>query len=98
KQPNSQTAKQPNSQTAKQPNSQTAKQPNSQTAKQPNSQTSLSCPYCRQLTLKVLGGFEICPVCFWEDDGQKNDDDATVIRGASNGKHRDSQLCGLRYC
>ncbi|MFN7156424.1 MAG: CPCC family cysteine-rich protein [Acidovorax sp.] len=69
-----------------------------QTAKQPNSQTSLSCPYCRQLTLKVLGGFEICPVCFWEDDGQKNDDDATVIRGAPNGKHRDSQLCGLRYC
>jgi hypothetical protein len=28
------------------------------------------CPCCHQLTLKARGRFEICPVCWWEDDGQ----------------------------
>lgn len=32
----------------------------------------------------MRGGFEICPVCFWEDDGQ-GDADADVIRGGPNG-------------
>lgn len=27
--------------------------------------------------------FEICPVCFWEDDGQ-DDHDADVVRGGPN--------------
>ena len=26
------------------------------------------CPCCRALTLHGRGGFEICPVCWWEDD------------------------------
>jgi hypothetical protein len=30
------------------------------------------------------GGFEICPVCFWEDDGQ-DDHDADQARGGPNG-------------
>lgn len=29
-----------------------------------------SCPCCRYLTLTERAGFEICPVCFREDDGQ----------------------------
>ncbi|MGJ4881685.1 MULTISPECIES: CPCC family cysteine-rich protein [unclassified Bradyrhizobium] len=30
------------------------------------------------------GGFEICPVCYWEDDGQ-DDHDADLVRGGPNG-------------
>ncbi|WP_455962165.1 CPCC family cysteine-rich protein [Methylorubrum aminovorans] len=39
------------------------------------------CPCCR--TLNERGGFEICPVCFWEDDGQ-DDHDADIVRGGPN--------------
>lgn len=42
------------------------------------------CPCCRCATLDERGGFEICPVCFWEDDGQ-DDADADVVRGGPNG-------------
>lgn len=42
------------------------------------------CPCCRSCTLGERGGFEICPVCFWEDDGQ-DDHDADVVRGGPNG-------------
>lgn len=41
------------------------------------------CPCCSRLTLKGRGMFEICPVCFWEDDGQ-DDHDADVVRGGPN--------------
>ena len=29
-----------------------------------------ACPCCGFLTLPSRGGYDICPVCFWEDDGQ----------------------------
>lgn len=44
----------------------------------------LPCPCCRHLTLDALDAYEICPVCFWEDDGQ-DDGDASVVRGGPNG-------------
>jgi len=44
----------------------------------------LRCPCCGYKTLKERGEFEICPVCFWEDDGQ-DDDDADEILGGPNG-------------
>src|SRR5256885_9460198 len=44
----------------------------------------LRCPCSGCKTLGERGGFEICPVCFWEDDGQ-DDHDADVIRGGPNG-------------
>ncbi|HXJ20127.1 MAG TPA: CPCC family cysteine-rich protein [Polyangia bacterium] len=44
-----------------------------------------ACPCCRFLTLEMRGGFEICPVCFWEDDGQ-DDHDAADVPGGPNGK------------
>ncbi|MCB9891958.1 MAG: hypothetical protein H6833_09950 [Planctomycetes bacterium] len=44
----------------------------------------LRCPCCGNKTLDERGAFEICPVCFWEDDGQ-DDYDADVIRGGPNG-------------
>ena len=43
------------------------------------------CPCCACLTLGERGGFEICPVCFWEDDGQ-DAVDADEVRGGPNGR------------
>ena len=44
---------------------------------------SEACPCCKQLTLSERGGYEICPTCGWEDDGQ-DDADADVDRGGPN--------------
>ncbi len=41
------------------------------------------CPCCGYLTLGERGGYEICSVCFWEDDGQ-DDHDADEVRGGPN--------------
>jgi hypothetical protein len=41
------------------------------------------CPCCNYRTLDERGDDEICPVCFWEDDGQDNHD-ADIIRGGPN--------------
>jgi cysteine-rich CPCC protein len=41
------------------------------------------CPCCGCKTLPERGGDDICPVCFWEDDGQ-DDQDADVVRGGPN--------------
>jgi hypothetical protein len=41
------------------------------------------CPCCGYLTLEERGGDDICPVCFWEDDGQ-DDHDADEVRGGPN--------------
>ena len=42
------------------------------------------CPCCGYVTLPERGMSLICPVCFWEDDGQ-DDHDADVVRGGPNG-------------
>ncbi len=42
-----------------------------------------ACPCCGYITLDERGGYEICAVCFWEDDGQ-DDHDADRIRGGPN--------------
>ncbi|WP_425458660.1 CPCC family cysteine-rich protein [Actinomadura decatromicini] len=42
-----------------------------------------ACPCCGYLTLEQRGFFEICPVCFWEDDGQ-DEHDVDVVRGGPN--------------
>jgi hypothetical protein len=41
------------------------------------------CPCCGNRALHERGGDEICPVCFWQDDGQ-DDHDADVVRGGPN--------------
>jgi len=43
-----------------------------------------ACPCCGYLTLSEIAGDEICPVCYWEDDGQ-NQMDAHEVRGGPNG-------------
>ncbi|MDW6061817.1 CPCC family cysteine-rich protein [Streptomyces sp. FXJ1.4098] len=42
-----------------------------------------ACPCCGFLTLSRRGYYEICPVCYWEDDGQDNHD-ADEARGGPN--------------
>jgi hypothetical protein len=42
------------------------------------------CPCCYFRTLYERGGFEICPICYWEDDGQ-DDSDADSRWGGPNG-------------
>jgi hypothetical protein len=43
----------------------------------------VACPCCGHATLTARGRHEICPVCFWEDDGQDNAD-ADQRRGSPN--------------
>ena len=63
------------------------------------------CPCCGYSTLSSRGGFEICPVCFWEDDGQ-DDHDALTVRGGPNGElslaearrnYREFSACDLLF-
>ena len=44
----------------------------------------LRCPCCGCKTLGERVKFEICDVCFWEDDGQ-DDHNADVAQGGPNG-------------
>lgn len=44
-----------------------------------------SCPCCSYRTLTEKAAFEICPVCFWEDDGQ-GDENADDVLGGPNGQ------------
>ena len=46
----------------------------------PVSDKKYACPCCGFRTLDDRGGDDICPVCFWEDDGQ-DDHDADEVRG-----------------
>ena len=34
----------------------------------------LKCPCCGYYTLEEVGTYEICPVCFWEDDPSQESD------------------------
>lgn len=43
-----------------------------------------NCPCCGYPTIAEPAAFEVCPVCFWEDDGQ-GDGDADAVRGGPNG-------------
>jgi hypothetical protein len=39
------------------------------------------CPCCGFVTLSERSVYEICPVCFWEDDGQDDQDADRVHLG-----------------
>jgi hypothetical protein len=45
-----------------------------------------TCPCCGYLTLSQRGGFEICELCRWEDDGQ-DDPHAGEVWGGANGRY-----------
>lgn len=44
------------------------------------------CPCCKMPTLEERTIYDICSICFWEDDGQDSDD-ADNIRGGPNGSY-----------
>ncbi len=46
--------------------------------------TNVRCLCCGNLTLTTPATFELCPVCWWQDDGQ-DESDADVVRGGANG-------------
>ncbi|MGN7930107.1 MAG: CPCC family cysteine-rich protein [Sphingopyxis sp.] len=46
--------------------------------------SKVECPCCRFFTIEAHADYEICPVCYWEDDGQ-DDLDADEVRGGPNG-------------
>lgn len=50
----------------------------------PRENEAYPCPCCKFKTLRERGGDEICPVCFWEDDGQ-DEADAERVLGGPNG-------------
>ncbi len=43
-----------------------------------------TCPCCGHQTLTERAGYDICEECWWEDDGQ-GDDDADEVAGGTNG-------------
>jgi hypothetical protein len=43
------------------------------------------CPCCGYKTLGAPGAMQLCPVCWWEDDGQE-DTDASEVRLTVNGQ------------
>jgi len=43
------------------------------------------CPCCGCRTLEAPGALGLCPVCWWEDDGQE-DTDAAEVRLTVNGQ------------
>lgn len=51
----------------------------------PETDEPYTCPCCGHPTLDERGGYEICGVCGWEDDGQ-DDHDSHVVRGGPNGR------------
>ena len=51
-------------------------------ALEPDARGYLPCPCCGYWTLEVFAAFDICPVCFWEDDPIQFDDPS--YRGGAN--------------
>jgi hypothetical protein len=48
-------------------------------------QTRFRCPCCGHRTLDEPSTLALCPVCWWEDDGQE-DEDASEARHTVNGE------------
>lgn len=50
----------------------------------PETEAPYTCPCCGHRTLPSRGGYDLCPECDWEDDGQ-DDHDSALLRGGPNG-------------
>jgi len=77
-------------------------QPTEQAARLPSRGILFSCPCCGYPTLAGRGTDEICELCWWEDDGQ-DDDQADEVWGGPNGGYslndarENFQLFGIKY-
>lgn len=52
----------------------------------PQPDTRYNCPCCGYPTLSERGGYDVCELCIWEDDGQ-DDPHADEIWGGPNGNY-----------
>ena len=65
-------------------------------------QVRCACPCCGYPTLRGRGGYEICELCWWEDDGQ-DDENADEVPGGPNAEYslnharENFQLFGVMY-
>ena len=51
------------------------------------------CPCCRFLTLSEQRGFDICTVCFWEDDGASKEEEYSGPNHQTLGEGRANFAC-----
>lgn len=51
---------------------------------EPANRDYVQCPCCDFYTLSEVGGWEICPICYWEDDGFRKIE-IDVPSGANHG-------------
>lgn len=51
---------------------------------EPAGHNDVQCPCCDFYTISEVGGWEICPICFWEDDGFRRAE-IDVPSGANHG-------------
>jgi hypothetical protein len=51
---------------------------------EPTDRNAVQCPCCDFYTLSEVGGWEICPICYWEDDGFRKAE-IDVPSGANHG-------------
>jgi hypothetical protein len=56
-----------------------------------------ACPCCGHSTLGERAGFEICPVCFWEDDGQDDVDAHEELGGPNRGTLWEARANFLKF-
>lgn len=64
---------------------------------------SNSCPACGFLTLMSRGGYDICPLCFWEDEGldEKNLTEESAANDCSLEEYRartEDALQAILHC
>lgn len=45
----------------------------------------VACPCCGWRTIGQRGNYEICKVCWWEDDGQDNENADEIYSGPNAG-------------
>ncbi len=52
-----------------------------------------NCPCCHYITLSERGQYEICPVCFWEDDGSEDPEEYSGPNHITLQEGRDNYAC-----
>lgn len=53
--------------------------------------TKYRCLCCGYKTLDNQGAFDLCPVCFWEDDSYPQDDGTIIFAGVNRSTLKQSQ-------